>query len=210
MRNLLFVLIVLTFSAVAQTDAPPKTIWERYNEKWGTYNGFDFNVGGKVHSVFEESTGRSMYGVLFQPRYNFFSPSDLFSLSLGSPISLGFDFLSTNLGNRYGLFSEIPLAVTANLGAKATSESDYVFGVFLGSGVSYSYNLFGQNDFSNTIHLLGPYFQGGIRWRQGGFTQGIMVNYSYALPSRSQEVNGIVLNSTITKQSIGISFLYWF
>jgi hypothetical protein len=195
---------------MSQTEEENASFFEKYNEKWGVYNGFDFNVGGKLHNVWEEDLGRSLYGLLFQTRYQFFSPTDAFSLSVDVPASLGFDFFSSNAGNFYGFFGEAPLAIDLNIGAGATSESNYVFGVFLGSGISYSFNRFGVNDLNKTIHLFGPYFQGGVRWRQGGFTQGIMVNYSFALPAPSQEVNGIVINSEVTKQSVGISFLYWF
>lgn len=179
-------------------------------DKYGTYNSFDFNVGAEIYTISEEEVGRSLYGFILQSRYQFFSPVEWFSLSFDAPAGIGFDYFASSGGNVYGFYIKAPLTIDFNIGAGAYRNSDYVFGFFGGSGINYSYNTFGFNDQSKTIHLLGPYFHAGFRWRQAGFLNGIMISYSFALPTPNETINGVEIRNSITKQAVGISYLYWF
>ncbi|MFT6745826.1 MAG: hypothetical protein ACJAZ2_000164 [Glaciecola sp.] len=127
------------------------------------------------------------------PRYNFIAPKDYFSISVGSPLNLGFSFTAGSYGTFIQFMGDIPVTVDLNLGSRATLFNESLFGAYVGAGFNYNYMFYQVNDDKATIHTVGPMIHGGFRWEINGRETGFRVSYLSGFPKSTtgqQNVNG--------------------
>lgn len=103
------------------------------------------------------------FSLFYAPRYNFTELSDFASLSIGTHVGIGFDFIGSD--NVKSLFNiQVPAVIELNIGNCATPDHNDPLGFFIGGGVSYNYSNLKYEFTSETQNSFGPYANIGIRF----------------------------------------------
>ena len=145
------------------------------------FAGFSYEIlaGFSVPSRFP----LTFYSFGFYPRYNFITPKDWLSLSIGSPSSFGFDFQAGSNGTLFRYLIDVPLSLDLNIGARATSKNESLFGAFLGAGLAYNFmHVYYAGD-KLDVNTFGPFMHGGLRWTMNGRPSGIRISFLQGLAS---------------------------
>lgn len=205
------IIFVFTTSSKGQDTFPLFNDEKSYSGAAGGSLYTSFDIEGQSGLYFltlgDQDRQRIFYTFGGFPRYNFYAPSDIFSFSVGAPMSLGVDFLAGSFGSFYGFMFDAPLIVDFNLGCSATKDNGYLFGLFAGGGINYNFSTFGSNNVSFTNHLLGPVIHGGLRWIYNQSETGFRLSYMFQQPEKGEEVNGIQVTNPINRFVFSINLI---
>lgn len=214
-QSLLFTVILITFLGGSLYAQSRYEDGEYYSEESGIANnpykkfaGFVLEASSGYYIYTDSELQTDFFTFGFYPRYNFIAPNKNFSLSIGSPLGLGFNFFSNASGNFYGFMLQSPVTLDLNLGSNATKDNTALAGLFLGLGLNYNLSAFGQGNQNFTFHTFGPIFHGGIKWIRYGSPQGIRLSFSQNFKLPPKDIgNGITQVNPVNSRSI-ISFSY--
>jgi hypothetical protein len=193
MKKTLIALVLMTFltgsAALAQT--------------------FMHSLGGSVmfgngKSVSDGSGGFitptiGLNAITYYPRINI-SESDNSSISVGIPVSLGFEgSANSETGSSLAFGYDLPLAVDFNMGHKSTLDNESGFGGYVGVGFGYTHTSVSVSsdfgDYSATANSYGPMIRGGIRfgipWGEKDWSYTIGGFYKFGLESAGYKTIGI-------------------
>lgn len=131
------------------------------------------------------------------PRYNFIAPKDYLTVSVGSPLNLGFSFIGSSVGTFVQFMGDIPLTVDINIGSRATPFNESLFGGYLGAGLDYNYMFIQDNDEKVNLHTFGPTIHGGLRWRINGRETGFRVSYLSGFGTTEDPGNQVISISVV-------------
>ena len=174
-----------------------------------TFNGFagedddnsplDFSIEGMgTISLNSHPDGLiPFYGLGVYPRFNFYSPIDYFSVSVGTPLNAGLDAAASSSGTFLSIFTDVPLELAANFGDRATSISEYYFGGYVGVGLNYNFSYF-VNPFGTSIkaHTFGPSASIGFRFNFRDNPAGVRASFMYGVVNNFEEDPFIVYTKT--------------
>lgn len=205
------IIFVFTTSSKGQDTFPLFNDGDSYSGKSGFSQHSSFDIEGQSGLYFltlgDEDKQRIFYTFGGFPRYNFFAPSEIFSFSVGAPMSIGVDFFAGSFGNFYGFMFDAPLIVDFNLGCSATKDNGYLVGLFAGGGLNYNFSTFGTNDANFTNHLLGPVIHSGLRWLYNQSETGFRLSYMFQQPEQPEVINGIGVSNPINRFVFSINIL---
>lgn len=157
---------------------------------------------------FPSTVNLLFYSFGIYPRYNFIAPKDYLTVSVGSPLNLGFSFSAGSFGTFMQFMGDIPLTVDLNIGSRATPFNESLFGAYIGAGLNYNYMFYQINDEKARIHTVGPMIHGGFRWEINGRETGFRVSYLSGFGTADETVNGIVVEGSPGNKIFSISVIY--
>ena len=149
-------------------------------------------------------------GLGLNVRYNYYTPTNFVSLSIGSPLNIGLQIYSTSFSEpETWYFNDIPLELCLNLGARATKDADYLFGAFFGGGFNYNYSYM-KNPVGNELsaHTAGPHVSFGIRYKYWGRPVGVRVSYMWGVLNNFKEDPFIIYENSTAPKILNLSFSY--
>ncbi len=148
------------------------------------------------------------YGMGVYPRYNY-SLVDYFSIAIGTPLNGGIDAYGSSVVSYFKFFTDVPLELTLNVGSRATKNSDYLFGAYLGGGIDYNYSVFSDsNGFRASTHSFGPMVSAGIRYKYAGRPLGVRISYMLGVVNNFKEDPYIIYNNSTNPQIFTLSLAY--
>lgn len=171
----------------------------------------DFTLSGMANVMFVDHPDGviSFGGVGGYARYNFFTPSEFLSISIGTVPSFGIEFAASNQGSFTSFFIDAPAEIALNIGEYATRSSDYYLGCFIAAGINYNYSVF-QNPFFTNInaHTFGPHVAAGFRWQYQGRTIGLRVSYTEGMVNNFKKDPSIIYERSTVPRIFNIGLLY--
>lgn len=172
------------------------------------YAGWVFEGLTGLHTIYQpEEFLHSFYTFGIYSKYAFYAPIENFSVSVGSPTSLGLDFFIGSFGNFYGILLNVPVMFDVNFGALATPKNNKPVGIFGGAGVNFNYAGFTVNGNGINFTTFGPKFHAGFKWTRFGTVQGLRLGYTYNFPKSPETANGIIIeNPSNSRYLISISY----
>lgn len=175
------------------------------------FSGFSLEgFTGLQFANFPNSINKTSYALGVFPRYNFYAPVDYFSVSVGSPSSIGFELFAGTGGSAIGFLGDIPITLDINLGDRAT-DNNYLFGFFAGGGINYNYTYYNYtNTGSASIHSFGPVIHAGFRWVYRGRPTGLRISYMNGIFNNQELPVGIINLEKGNPEFVSIAILYKF
>ena len=191
MKYLLFIsLLIITSLSPAQNDQNKR---QRLRERNDEYKGYKLDgMMGLQRGYHPANFNTIIYTLGGFPRYNFVAPKDWFSISAGSPVQLGFDLLTSNVGTFVSFTSDIPAVVDINLGSQATKDGEYYFGGFIGGGINYNLSYFLYNTQKIVSHSFGPIIHAGLRWLYRERPVGFRISYLKGVINNAEKDDWII------------------
>ena len=209
----ILLLLCLVKQSISQDTFPLFNDGKSYSGISSQFTGFDIEgqTGFYFLTLGQNDIGQDLDRVFYTfgayPKYNFFAPTDIYSFSVGSPMSIGIDFIAGSFGSFYGFMFDAPLVVDFNLGTSATRDNGYFFGIYGGGGLNYNFSTFGSNDVNYTNHLVGPLVHGGLRWMYNQSETGFRLSYMFQQPDKDTEVNGIQVSNPVNRFVFSINLI---
>jgi hypothetical protein len=143
-------------------------------------------------------------------RYNYYTPTDYLSLSVGSPLNIGVQISSqTTTQSDVLYFHNIPLEFCLNVGARATKEADYILGVFFGAGISYNYSHKKSSDIIIlNSHSAGPHVSFGFRYKYSGRPLGVRISLMSGVLNNFKKDPSIIYEGETNPLILNLSIAY--
>ncbi|MFT6715607.1 MAG: hypothetical protein ACJA0Q_000234 [Saprospiraceae bacterium] len=201
--SLLFSLIVLFSSTKAfGGEEATGTTTPMYKE----YQSWSADAMGGL--FFPSSIPLLFYSFGVYPRYNILAPKEYLTVSVGSPLNLGFSFTAGTFGTFIQFMGDIPLTVDLNIGSRATPFDESLFGAYIGGGFNYNYMFFQINEDKASLHTFGPTVHGGFRWEINGRQTGFRISYLNGFGTPDEMVNGILVEGSPGNNIFSLSIIY--
>ena len=121
-----------------------------------------------MYAITDESINGAI-AVTYAPRLNLIELSKESKVGVSTNLSLGFQLDANSSSSQSSFAYELPVSLDYNFGHGSGSNSRQNFGGFVGAG--YAYNSIKntyidyQSDFENSTSIHGPYFNGGVRFK---------------------------------------------
>ncbi len=180
---------------------------EYKGEGYKEFQGWSFDAMAGLFIPSEPNFIFYSFGI--HPRYNIIAPKDYFSISAGGPFNFGFNLSSSTFGGTFvQLMAGVPLALDLNLGSRATTFNEHLFGGYIGFGIDYNFMHLGGNGGSITQHTLGSIVHGGFRWEINGRETGFRISYTNGFDKADTIENGIIVEGNKGANIFTISVLY--
>jgi hypothetical protein len=180
---LIFSLITISLAAqVINAENKPVAEEPESGEATGTttpkyqeYQSWSTDAMGGLFIPSAANLWYTSFGVF--PRYNFIAPKDHLTVSVGSPLNLGFGFSGGSNGTYVQFMGDVPVTIDLNIGSRATPFDDSKFGAYLGGGLDYNYMYYQFDNIKANLHTFGPIIHGGFRWELNGRQTGFRISY---------------------------------
>lgn len=169
-----------------------------------------WNVDGMTGLQFGYHPGNgepAIYTFGLYPRYNFFAPTEWFSISAGAPLQMGLDFLTFNSDLFVSFAADIPATIDINIGARSTTYNESLVGAFIGGGINYNYSYFLAGDNKLRSHAFGPIVHGGFRWTYYGRPLGVRAAYLWGLANNVEQDPFILFEGPTYPRFLSVSLL---
>ena len=149
--------------------------------------------------------GLVLQGFNYSPRYAFWSPNDLMSVSAGSNLGLALQW--SNFGSLFMV--NVPLLVELNLGRGSLADRDDAVGFFGGLGLEYNFiNNFWLNrevdsfgniirEYQSNLNQWGLMYSAGARVLLGGRPYVLRFSQSLGVPSQNVRVTHLGLGTSL-------------
>lgn len=174
--------------------------------------GYAFELLGSASFNIHPEGVLPFLGVGVNLRYNYYTPADYISLSIGSPLNVGLQVYSIDESQtEIWYFNDIPLEFCFNVGSRATKNADYLFGAFLGAGISYNYS-YKKTSSINILkaHSAGPHVSFGLRYLYMGRPLGLRASLMSGVLNNFKKDPSVIYEGETTPKILNLSVLYGF
>jgi len=150
-------------------------------------------------------SGLVLQGFNYSPRYAFWAPNELMSVSAGSNLGLALQW--SNLGSLFMV--NVPMLLELNLGRGSLADRDDAVGFFGGFGLEYNFinNFWVKRDLDNSGNIIREYYSNlnqwgllysaGARVLLGGRPYALRFSQSLGVPSQNVRVTQVGLGTSL-------------